>query len=74
MFTAASEVDLFEDAEGASGYFQNAAANVAEYAGITRGAHTIKNTENFDAALSDDAVGFNIATNFEYNDGSTIDI
>ncbi len=74
VYTVSSVVDLFEDAEGASGYFNDTLTELSEMAGTTSQGFTIHEVESFGADVGDESAGFDIQGSFKDVDGSTLDI
>jgi hypothetical protein len=69
-----SEVDLFEDVAGASGYFADSAAEWPEIAGTYGNGLTIEEIETFDVDVGDEAMGVSTKGYVEDDEGTKIDI
>ncbi|TET94684.1 MAG: hypothetical protein E3J29_07975 [Dehalococcoidia bacterium] len=74
VYIVGSVVDLFEDAEGASGYFNDTLTELSEMAGTTGQGFTTHEVETFGADVGDESAGFDIQGSFEDGDGSTLDM
>ncbi|GAG25786.1 unnamed protein product, partial [marine sediment metagenome] len=74
VYIVGSMVDLFEDAEGASGYFNDTLTELSEMAGTTSLGFTTDEVETFGADVGDESAGFDIQGSFEDVDGSTLDM
>jgi hypothetical protein len=74
VYAVGSDVDLFEDAAGASGYFADSAAELAEIAGTHSNGLTVEEVETFDVDVGDEAIGARIKGYVEDDEGSKIDI
>jgi predicted RNase H-like HicB family nuclease len=74
VYAVGSDVDLFEDAEGAAGYFADSAAEWPEIAGTYSNGLTVEEVETFDVDVGDEAIGAHIKGYVEDDEGSKIDI
>ena len=74
VYIVGSVADLFEDAAGASGYFNDTLTEVSEMAGTTGQGFTTHEVETFGADVGDESAGFDIQASSEDVDGSTVDM
>ncbi len=74
VYIVGSVADLFEDAAGASGYFNDTLTEVSEMAGTTGQGFTTHEVETFGADVGDESAGFDIHASVEDVDGSTVDM
>jgi hypothetical protein len=74
VYEVVSTVDLFEDAAGASGYFNDTLTEVSEMAGTTGQGFTTHEVETFGADVGDESAGFDVHGSVEDVDGSTVDM
>ena len=74
VYIVGSVADLFEDAAGASGYFNDTLTEVSEMAGTTSQGFTTHEVETFGADVGDESAGFDIQGSVEDVDGPTLDM
>ena len=74
VYIVGSVADLFEDAAGASGYFNDILTEVSEMVGTTAQGFTTHEVETFGADVGDESAGFDIQASAEDVDGSTVDM
>ena len=74
VFLIGSNIDLYEDADGAAGHFQDSVAELSDLAGQTSEGFTVENVETFEADVADEAVGFYFDGTVEEEDGSSIHV
>ena len=74
VYEVVSTVDLFEDAAGASGYFNDTLTEVSEMAGTTGQGFTTHEVETFGADVGDESAGFDVQASVEDVDGPTLDM
>lgn len=74
VYVLGSDADIFQDAEGAAGYFADAISELSEMAGTTSGGLTVDEVETFDADVGDESIGAHIKGSVEDDDGSSIGV
>jgi hypothetical protein len=74
VYIVGSVADLFEDAAGASGYFNDTLTEVSEMAGTTGQGFTTHEVETFGADVGDESAGFDVQASVEDVDGPTLDM
>lgn len=74
VFVVGSDVSLFEDSEGAGGYFEDTKQEVTDMPGKTSEGVTIDDMESFAVDAGDEAAGYAMTGSVEGDDGSTVDI
>jgi hypothetical protein len=74
VFLVGSGITLFQDVEGASGYFEDTKQEIADFNGTTSEGLTINDVQPFGLDAGDEAAGYVMAGTFEDADGSTTDV